>query len=107
MGFIRKLERKELLVNTYHDVRCDRCDQALEVQEGFTNSANLQYDNALILEYHGGYGMFVDRLDEHVDGFDEMYNSILCHKCGHELMEWLGKDPDDWHYCPRESADKA
>ncbi|MFM7088326.1 MAG: hypothetical protein ACKOW9_02225 [Candidatus Paceibacterota bacterium] len=100
MGFTKRVESKEVLVTTYHDVKCDRCDEALVEQPGFTNSMNLQYDNALIMEFHGGYGMFVDRLEEDPEGgFDELYSSLLCHKCAHSLVEWLGIKDRGWHVC--------
>jgi len=42
--------------------------------------------NALTLEGHGGYGDFIDTAFE-----DERRYFMLCHKCAHKLLIWLGK----------------
>lgn len=42
------------------------------------------YDNALIIEFHGGYGMFFDDIDDpdHIE-----HTVILCHDCAHDLCD--------------------
>lgn len=89
-------------VTVYRDVRCDRagCGKALPVQEGLTDDTGLQYDNALVLQLEGGYGMFTDPepwLPR--DTYDPATTLVLCHECAHELMEDFFGRPEvrNWH----------
>lgn len=81
------------------DVLCYRCKKIIPRQWpqwqyeelGLTDGTD-QLDNNLSLEFHGGYGMFTDCI----------YNCpadkiILCHECAHDLCEFLGIDPSNWH----------
>jgi len=106
MGFRRRIEVRPKLTTVYYEVKCEKCAKVLPEQEGFTNEHNLQYDNALILELHGGYGMFIDPVGLESDG-DDVYppdagfnpatTVILCHECAHDLSLWLGLNPKNWH----------
>lgn len=75
---------------------CQRCKSELIPQwirtredEGVVSD---QYDNNLILEFHGGYGMFTDCI--YTCPADKI---ILCHDCSHKLCEYLDVDPHNWH----------
>ena len=87
----------------YVDVRCSRtaCNKPLPQQSiSFPNS--LQYDNNLVLDVRGGYGMFTDPMGN-VPGvddgrpFDPEQTLLLCHECAHEFAAWMGIDVSGWH----------
>ena len=73
---------------------CTKCDKVLVPVHGDTN---YQFDNALWIGLFGGYGMFVDNIDETLaeqknilKGSD--YELVLCHECAHEFFDnnsWL------------------
>lgn len=67
---------------------CSRCDSPLPEPEedGLGNAF------ALAVTLDGGYTMFCDPEVE-----DEERHYLLCHDCGHELCDFLGVDPRDWH----------
>lgn len=50
-------------------------------------------DNGLHLTFDGGYGEFIDA--PFADDREAKY--ILCHECAHDLCDWLGVDPRNWH----------
>lgn len=54
----------------------------------FDPAEELQNEATLI--FTGGYGSFID-------AFDSMPSLLLCHECAHELCEWIGIDPRNWH----------
>lgn len=68
------------------EVRCHACDAPMRPDH--TNHADdYQLDNALWLEFNGGYGMFIDNYDERV-------KAVICHECAHDLCDqipWIGK----------------
>lgn len=56
-----------------------------------------QYNNALWVEFTGGYGEFVDVLVT-----PNPYQAVICHECAHDLCDkipWIGKliDPHNSH----------
>jgi len=63
------------------DRMCDNCERPLYRWPYFGNT---QYDNALIIEVHGGYAMFVESPGM-FNGPDEKL--IFCHDCAHELCD--------------------
>ena len=75
---------------------CDRCDRPLEAQhEGcehfclwHRNISPGQWDNALIINFEGGYGMFVDPAVS-----ADRIEAVLCHECAHQLVQepWVRK----------------
>ena len=92
-------------------MNCFKCDTELElncpdlVKEGETP---YQFDNALWIAFHGGYGMFVESawiLDDpkRTDRFPgAAYEFVICHDCAHEFMDnnpWLKNlfDPRQSH----------
>lgn len=98
MSFNTRTEIRERLTTVYQDVRCDRCAKPLPPLDGITTDTNLQYDNVLVLEFHGGYGMFIDPLIPAGSAeLDERSTALLCHECAHEFAAWLGRDVRDWH----------
>lgn len=63
--------------------RCVACG----VQPTYTNlvaqaGPYTEYDNVLILDLAGGYGMFFDNIEGN-------YTVVLCHDCAHEACEAL------------------
>ena len=60
-------------------VECTRCHdpQVFNVEKDIPT--------ALEIDLNGGYAMFVDNFND----FDE-YHLMLCHKCAHEFVNWLG-----------------
>ena len=73
---------------------CYACDKLLSpVFEG--HGYDNQCDNALEVEFFGGYGMFVDPIDD-------PYSAVICHECAHDLCDkipWIKKliDPHSSH----------
>lgn len=75
-------------------MNCANCGKELHPVEG---ASAPQYDNALAIEFSGGYGMFIDPMTA-----DPIYAVMLCHECAHGLCEatpWIGKllDPLNSH----------
>ena len=65
--------------------RCANCDVQLNPVFPDDKDQFKQYDNALEIHLHGGYGMFFD-------DFVDRTVVFLCHDCGHEacsLLPWL------------------
>ena len=66
---------------------CTSCGKQLELKFPDMDPRSEQYDNALEIQFHGGYGQFIDPTNEE-------YRAILCHECAHDLCEtvrWIGK----------------
>ncbi len=66
---------------------CTACGKELELEFPDLSPESEQYDNALEVRFDGGYGMFVDPIDED-------YRAIICHECAHDLCDtvpWIGK----------------
>lgn len=97
---------KDAKVEEVDIVRCHSCEKKLlpvfQKQEP-SDKDHYQYDNALVLSFEGGYGMFIDPFpgDYPVDyekGFISPSNGeiriIICHDCSHKLCEdnpWIDK----------------
>lgn len=74
---------------------CSACGKELEPE--FDGSdfdpASEQWENALEVQFNGGYGMFIDPIDED-------YRAIICHECAHELCDktpWIKKLLHPWN----------
>lgn len=67
---------------------CFKCKK--EPPKQFESEYDFQRDNLLEVSFTGAYGMFVDPLFSY-------YLLHLCHECGHDLCDWLGIDPSNWH----------
>ena len=79
---------------TAADVVCHVCRAALtpvfEPEATKGQEERYQFDNALWVEFPGGYAMFTD--DFGVSGPDRA-RAVLCHDCAHELcvaVPWIG-----------------
>jgi len=77
-------------------VNCSACYRELRLEDGAPANSEYQFDNALWIGFHGGYGMFVDSYaadEKHtLSGTDA--EAVLCHDCAHDLCEanpWLSK----------------
>ena len=57
------------------ELHCDGCQKSLI-------STHDLIDNALEIQFSGGYGMFVDPMTEEEH---EKLRLIICHECAHEL----------------------
>ncbi len=60
-------------------VRCDRCNW-------------IALDGRLILQVHGGYEDMVDTEADIMTGTDRDTTLLLCHSCGHKLINWIGNE---------------
>jgi hypothetical protein len=59
-------------------MKCNTCSaELIPVFEGIGVEETNQFDNALVLHTSGGYGMFIDNMDEEDPTF------VLCHECAH------------------------
>ena len=83
-------------------LKCSKCEKTLVEAKGYGT-----FDNVLRVRLEGGYAEFVD---------DIVYSSrdkvtyplyhYLCHKCAHELMDWLSVPKSDikgWH--PKDASE--
>lgn len=66
--------------------RCYACAEWLDAD----HDADYQFDNALWVQFHGGYGMFVDEIGSAtgpygLQGPRGKYVAVICHKCAHKL----------------------
>lgn len=76
--------------------RCDAC--GVELTPVFPDLCrrrdDTQYDNALVVEFGFGYGMF----DDPIDRLGRMdVTAIICHDCAHKLIDtnpWIGRFVD-------------
>lgn len=66
---------------------CFRCNKDMRSTAGHLPD---ETDNECTLMFNGGYGSFIDAMGE-------MPTLTICHECGHELCDWLGVDPRNWH----------
>ena len=67
---------------TYNkDTDCIRCGR---------KDITIGEQNTLWLYASGGYGDFIDPIDE------PSRNTILCHYCAHKLLIWIGKRSKNW-----------
>jgi len=104
--------REELAKNPWNTINtCTRCGIRMPEAWGERDSAR---DRGVFQSTHGhnaevfingGYGEFIDCMD----GAKQV--AKLCHKCGHELLEWLKYDytqnspTGKWHGHPKEPDD--
>lgn len=74
-----KIKTKLVLkpTNTY-EATCDSCGNKLE--RVMAGEENLQYDDALIINFDGGYGMYIDPM------IDNPYG-IICKECTDKLFK--------------------
>ena len=74
---------------------CTRC----RAPQVFTpESRDSEIPVALELSLDGGYMMFVDNI--YAIGAENPLNFMLCHKCAHEFVEWMGIPKETitkWH----------
>lgn len=75
-------------------VHCQGC--ATRLVPGLRTDTTYQFDNALWLQFDGGYGMFIDPMAE------ESVRAVICHDCAHDLCDkvpWLAGllDPASSH----------
>lgn len=64
--------------------QCASCHQDMQKLWENDDDDTVQYDNALIVSFDGGYGMFVDNIDYEM-GMDNPYATMICHECAHQL----------------------
>ena len=74
--WVAKAKKKQSL----QIIECTRC-QAPQVFDGMN-----KIPEALEVNLNGGYGMFYDNWND-----DEHLKMMLCHKCAHEFVNWLGQ----------------
>ena len=73
-------------------IECTRC-QAPQVFK--PNAMDSEIPVALEVNLNGGYAMFVDNWSS-----DPSFNFLLCHKCAHEFIRWVGipeATSKNWH----------
>ena len=87
---------------------CDACRTHL-VRDKAIRDTDYQFDNALWMEFHGGYGMFIDPIGDpgHKDRVGDRGRVcwpqvVICHECAHDLCDkvpWIGKllNPEGSH----------
>lgn len=67
-------------VELFKDNYCYSCHKKLK--ELFPGQiTNYQFDGALWIEFHGGYGMFIDPV------FESNPKVVICEQCAYNLME--------------------
>lgn len=67
---------------------CYSCDEPLPSED----DTDYQFDNALWIQLHGGYGMFIDDFGDRLGPYGTKgprgeYVVVICHKCAHKLCE--------------------
>lgn len=74
-------------------VHCLACNKVLESD----HDTDYQFNNALWIAFHGGYGMFTDNCFEAIGrklpGQPD-HEAVICHECAHELcatVPWIDK----------------
>ena len=81
--------------------QCTSC--GVELTPEFPNDENTttyQFNNALWIGFHGGYGMFVDNLGHNGVLGETDYEAVICHDCAHKLCEqvpWIDKLIQPFH----------
>jgi hypothetical protein len=75
-------------------VHCYGCAKRLVT--AMSHDTDYQFDNALWVQFDGGYGMFIDPMG------DERARVVICHECAHDLCDkvtWVGAllDPAKSH----------
>jgi RNase P subunit RPR2 len=76
-------------------MNCDKC--AVELVPVFDNNHMRrrgdfpQYQDALVVDLVGGYGMLIDDFDMEIPGIlSANRRRVLCKHCGKALLEYLG-----------------
>lgn len=72
-------------------MKCYACEVELEPEGGFTT--DYQFDNALWIGFHGGYGMFIDTM-QRTEILKAQEEAVICHECAHALCDkvpWISK----------------
>jgi hypothetical protein len=74
---LSEVTRTEEIINC----TCDNCNAELHYAESSIKSG-FQYDGALHMTFHGGWGMYHDNMTSHwpIEG-------IFCEKCADKLVE--------------------
>ena len=73
---------------------CKKCGKEIPLQHQYLPpDAEPSTDNGLLLIFDGGYGEFIDA--PFVPKAE--WQVQLCHECAHDLCDWLGVDPRNWH----------
>lgn len=66
------------------------------------NDWTMQYERAIGISFHGGYGMFDDPITAliHSSYADRDRTAILCHNCAHQFLienPWAKFEEGHWH----------
>lgn len=77
---------------------CHACDAELELVFDHPQANPTQLENALWINFDGGYGMFIE--SEWITKTE--YTLVICHNCAHKmcaLVPWIRKllDPEHSH----------
>lgn len=70
-------------------IECTRCKDPQVFKPEMKDS---EIPVALVVNLDGGYGMFVDNFQH-----NSYYEWMLCHKCAHEFVAWVGVDLSKSH----------
>jgi len=65
---------------TEYSATCDNCDTPL-VHDAVASKNSMQFQDALVIDLNGGYGMFFDSL---IRGDPRL---VLCEKCANKLIK--------------------
>lgn len=84
----RDLPRMRWAETSHYCFRCSK-DMRYEAVHGVRDREELS--NECTILFAGGYGSFIDCIDS------KFPTLTICHECGHELADWLGLDPRNWH----------
>ncbi len=74
-------------------MNCSNCNAELTPEGPESDrTTKYQFDNALWIYLDGGYGMFIDTLDEEMTGISMAnpkwpYKMVFCHECAHRLCD--------------------
>lgn len=78
----------------------EQCKKVLVpvIEDDPSVETSLQYDNALEIQFDGGYGMFIDPMGDEAHGF----HAVICHDCAITMctkVPWVAKllQPIDSH----------
>lgn len=83
---------------------CYAC--GIELQpESPEDETDYQFDNALLIGFFGGYGMFVESKDYAGEKTSDIIEeaskeAFICHKCAHDLcdkIDWIKNLIDPYH----------
>jgi len=63
-----------------YSATCDNCDTPM-IHDPVASKASMQFQDALVIDLNGGYGMFFDNM---ISGDPRL---VLCEKCANKLIE--------------------